>query len=61
MTEWPIVQHWKCCVPQGTGGSNPPLSAPNEERLAIHLNGYLRGVFYVHSDDSWRVIRAKIL
>ena len=30
MTEWPIVQHWKCCVPQGTGGSNPPLSAQPE-------------------------------
>ena len=27
MTEWPIVQHWKCCVPQGTEGSNPSLSA----------------------------------
>ena len=27
MTEWPIVQHWKCCLPQGNGGSNPSLSA----------------------------------
>ena len=27
VTEWPIVQHWKCCVPQGTAGSNPALSA----------------------------------
>ena len=31
MTEWPIVQHWKCCVPQGTAGSNPALSAINFE------------------------------
>ena len=29
VTEWPIVQHWKCCVPQGTAGSNPALSAIN--------------------------------
>ena len=27
MTERPIVQHWKCCVPKGTEGSNPSLSA----------------------------------
>ena len=27
VSEWPIVQHWKCCVPQGTVGSNPTLSA----------------------------------
>ena len=28
MTEWPKVQHWKCCVLQkGTVGSNPTLSA----------------------------------
>jgi hypothetical protein len=30
VTEWPIVQHWKCCVPQGTAGSNPALSAIKE-------------------------------
>gem|GEM_PF-4712656 len=22
-----MAQHWKCCVSQGTGGSNPSLSA----------------------------------
>ncbi len=27
VTEWPIVLHWKCSVPQGTAGSNPALSA----------------------------------
>ena len=26
VTEWPIVRHWKCRVPQGTAGSNPALS-----------------------------------
>ena len=28
VSEWPKVQHWKCCVRhKRTGGSNPPLSA----------------------------------
>ena len=27
MTERPKVHDWKSCVPQGTGGSNPPFSA----------------------------------
>ncbi len=27
VTERPKVHDWKSCVPQGTGGSNPPLSA----------------------------------
>ena len=27
VAEWSIAQHWKCCVPQGTEGSNPSLSA----------------------------------
>src|SRR6476620_7119780 len=28
VTEWLIVHAWKACVPKGTGGSNPPPSAP---------------------------------
>ena len=27
VTEWPIVHAWKACVPHGTVGSNPTLSA----------------------------------
>ena len=27
VAEWSKAQHWKCCVLQGTGGSNPSLSA----------------------------------
>ncbi len=27
MSEWPNVQAWKVCVPQGTAGSNPAFSA----------------------------------
>jgi hypothetical protein len=27
VAEWSKAQHWKCCVPQGTVGSNPTLSA----------------------------------
>jgi hypothetical protein len=27
VSEWPIVHPWKGCVPQGTKGSNPFLSA----------------------------------
>ncbi len=27
MTEWPKVHDWKSCVPQGTVGSTPTLSA----------------------------------
>ena len=27
MTEWPKVHDWKSCVPKGTVGSNPTLSA----------------------------------
>lgn len=27
VSEWSIVHPWKGCVPNGTGGSNPPLSA----------------------------------
>ena len=27
MTERPKVHDWKSCIPQGIGGSNPPLSA----------------------------------
>ncbi len=27
MTEWSKVHDWKSCVPKGTGGSNPFLSA----------------------------------
>ncbi len=27
VSEWPNVQAWKVCVPQGTAGSNPALSA----------------------------------
>src|SRR5437016_4081221 len=28
VTERSIVHAWKACVPKGTGGSNPPPSAP---------------------------------
>ena len=27
MAEWSIAHAWKACIPQGIGGSNPPLSA----------------------------------
>ena len=27
VSEWSMVQHWKCCVRQRTAGSNPVLSA----------------------------------
>ncbi len=30
MSEWPNVQAWKVCVPQGTAGSNPALSAERD-------------------------------
>lgn len=26
LAEWSIAHRWKRCVPQGTGGSNPPSS-----------------------------------
>jgi hypothetical protein len=32
VTERSIVHAWKACVPKGTGGSNPPPSAPLVER-----------------------------
>ena len=27
MAEWSNAHAWKACIPQGIGGSNPPLSA----------------------------------
>jgi hypothetical protein len=33
VTERSIVHAWKACVPKGTGGSNPPPSAPIVERV----------------------------
>src|SRR5579864_7072304 len=38
MPEWPKGHDWKSCVPQGTEGSNPSLSASppeNESKLGI--------------------------
>src|SRR5262249_20017330 len=36
VTERSIVHAWKACVPKGTGGSNPPPSAPiDPERLTL--------------------------
>ena len=26
VSEWSMVQHWKCCVEQSTEGSNPSFS-----------------------------------
>ena len=34
MTEWSKVHDWKSCVPQGTEGSNPSLSAHSSEFFA---------------------------
>ena len=45
MTEWPIVQHWKCCVPQGTEGSNPSLSAI----FLIPLEASIQAGFFVYA------------
>tara|TARA_R110002111_G_scaffold260623_1_gene332108 strand:- start:882 stop:1091 length:210 start_codon:yes stop_codon:yes gene_type:complete len=35
VAEWPIAPVLKTGVPQGTGGSNPPLSAYNESRCVV--------------------------
>ena len=37
VSEWPKVQHWKCCVVHATAGSNPALSAdpPTLSRWAL--------------------------
>ena len=44
VTEWPKVQHWKCCVRQKcTAGSNPALSAIRRVRCA-HLRMAGHGV-----------------
>jgi hypothetical protein len=31
VSEWPIEHAWKACVPQGTAGSNPALSATQQQ------------------------------
>jgi hypothetical protein len=38
MTEWPIVQHWKCCVPSRVPGVRIPLS-PLLEKPISHTVG----------------------
>ena len=38
VSEWPKVQHWKCCVVHATAGSNPALSATPPE---IALGGLM--------------------
>ena len=40
MTEWLIVHAWKACVPKGTGGSNPPPSATQEESKVLPVSSY---------------------
>jgi hypothetical protein len=41
MQEWFNWHAWKACVPQkGTGGSNPPLSAPTNQTLRQSAEGF---------------------
>ena len=35
VSEWSMVQHWKCCVRQRTAGSNPVLSAKTRKSRII--------------------------
>ncbi len=42
MQEWLIWHAWKACVLQnGTGGSNPPLSAELREKVGKQKRGIL--------------------
>ena len=53
VTEWPKVQHWKCCVCQKcTGGSNPPLSANLEVWSNRIRPGVCPGHRSVQSEDG---------
>ena len=47
VAEWPIAAVLKTAVPQGTGGSNPSLSATNARRL-IRLRGYAPATLRVY-------------
>jgi hypothetical protein len=38
MAEWLKAHAWKACVPQGTVGSNPTLSASNPLYIPKHAN-----------------------
>ena len=42
MSEWPIEHAWKACVPQGTEGSNPSLSA--KEKPTPQTRGFVFSV-----------------
>ncbi len=55
MTEWPKVHDWKSCVPQGTEGSNPSLSAGfafGEALRESDSNGITRSALLVDGDES---------
>jgi hypothetical protein len=50
MQEWLNWHAWKACVPRnGTGGSNPPLSA--EERSGSKKYAKFTGMFFVVLKD----------
>ena len=55
LSEWSMVQHWKCCVRQRTGGSNPPLSAKSKRQYWYNTDAQekpqIRGFF-----DVWVLV-----
>ena len=42
VAEWSNARAWKARIPQGIGGSNPPLSASFKSRLLKRVSGVLR-------------------
>ena len=46
VAEWSKAQHWKCCVPQGTVGSNPTLSA------ILRVVGKARDTLFIQGDSK---------
>ena len=45
VSEWSMVQHWKCCVRKRTAGSNPVLSAKQKSSTFALLLFLLGGEF----------------
>lgn len=41
VSEWPNVQAWKVCVPQGTAGSNPAFSADKSNKVPQFCGTFL--------------------
>ena len=40
VSEWSMVQHWKCCVPKGTGSSNLSASVSKKKCMCCSYMAY---------------------